>query len=73
MNTYKEIQINLSIFRDKEIYTPIDPNQEEKNRDIRSRYAWCLLRIFVGKGIGGILTVPYVDEITMVLKYIVER
>jgi len=27
-----------TILRDKEIYTPIDPNQEEKNRDIRSRY-----------------------------------
>ena len=24
--------------RDEEIYTPIDPQQEEKNRDIRSRY-----------------------------------
>merc|ERR1712012_979970 len=24
--------------RDAEIYTPIDPQQEEKNRDIRSRY-----------------------------------
>ena len=21
-----------------QVYTPIDPNQEEKNRDIRSRY-----------------------------------
>ena len=27
-----------TILRDEEIYTPIDPNQEEKNRDIRSRY-----------------------------------
>ncbi len=26
-----------TILRDEEIYTPIDPNQEEKNRDIRSR------------------------------------
>ena len=27
-----------TILRDEEIYTPIDPEQEEKNRDIRSRY-----------------------------------
>uniref|UniRef100_A0A0K2TPQ5 Ankyrin repeat domain-containing protein 12 n=2 Tax=Lepeophtheirus salmonis TaxID=72036 RepID=A0A0K2TPQ5_LEPSM len=27
-----------TILRDEEIYTPIDPQQEEKNRDIRSRY-----------------------------------
>merc|ERR1719228_2712000 len=27
-----------TILRDREIYTTIDPNQEEKNRDIRSRY-----------------------------------
>merc|ERR1712200_102267 len=27
-----------TILRDEEVYTPIDPNQEEKNRDIRSRY-----------------------------------
>ena len=26
-----------TILRDEEIYTPIDPQQEEKNRDIRSR------------------------------------
>lgn len=28
-----------TILRDEEIYTPIDPQQEEKNRDIRSRYS----------------------------------
>ena len=27
-----------TILRDEEIYTPIDPTQEEKNIDIRSRY-----------------------------------
>ena len=27
-----------TILRDEEIYTAIDPEQEEKNRDIRSRY-----------------------------------
>jgi len=27
-----------TILRDEEVYTPIDPNLEEKNRDIRSRY-----------------------------------
>jgi len=27
-----------TILRDEEVYTPIDPHQEEKNRDIRSRY-----------------------------------
>merc|ERR1712170_150527 len=27
-----------TILQDEEIYTPIDPQQEEKNRDIRSRY-----------------------------------
>merc|ERR1712226_362679 len=27
-----------TILRDEEIYTPIDPQQEKKNRDIRSRY-----------------------------------
>jgi len=27
-----------TILRDEEVYTPIDPHQEENNRDIRSRY-----------------------------------
>jgi hypothetical protein len=48
-----------TILRDEEIYTPIDPNQEEKNRDIRSRFVpepfrVQLLRLFFSGGRVGI-------------------